>query len=158
MDYLNNPIKVYFCNQKKNKLTINIAKTEEDFLKCFEVMLALRPHLTLELYLFLINNMKAENYYLAFIEEKGKALSACGFRYLTTLFEGRYIYIDDLSTVKEARSKGYAGALFDFVVNKAKAEGLSAIHLDSGHQRFDAHRLYLNKGMKIVYHHFRLEL
>ena len=142
---MNNPIKVYFCKQIKKKLTINIAKTEEDFKKCFEVMLSLRPHLTLELYLSLINNMKAENYYLAFIEENGKVLSACGFRYLTTLFEGKYIYIDDLSTLPEARGKGYAGALFDYVVNEAKEKGLSAIHLDSGHQRFDAHRLYLNK-------------
>lgn len=139
-------------------MEIKIAETKEDFTKCFDVMQALRPHLTFNLFLTLLKSMKTENYYLAFIEENGKVVSACGFRYLTTLFEGNYIYIDDLSTLKEARGKGYASALFDFVVNKAKSEGLSAVHLDSGHQRFDAHRLYLNKGMKIVYHHFRIEL
>lgn len=139
-------------------MQIKIAQTKEDFLKCFDVMQALRPHLTPELLLELLPKMQAENYSLIFIEENGKAISACGFRYLTTLFDGRYIYIDDLSTLPEARGKGHAGALFDYVVEKSKAEGLKAVHLDSGHQRYDAHRLYLNKGMKIVYHHFRLEL
>lgn len=139
-------------------MEIKIAQTKEDYLKCFDVMQALRPHLTVESFLELTNKMKDENYTLLFVEEKDKGISACGFRYLTSLFDGRYIYIDDLSTLPEARGKGYAGALFDFVVEKAKSEDLKAVHLDSGHQRFDAHRLYLNKGMKIVYHHFRLEL
>jgi GNAT superfamily N-acetyltransferase len=139
-------------------MQIKTAQTNEDYLKCFDVMQALRPHLTVESFLELISKMKDENYILLFIEENNKAISACGYRYLTTLFDGRYIYIDDLSTLPEARGKGYAGALFDFVVEKAKSENLKAVHLDSGHQRYDAHRLYLNKGMKIVYHHFRLEL
>jgi GNAT superfamily N-acetyltransferase len=138
--------------------TIKIAETKEDFLKCFEVIHLLRPHLTLRVYLELLEQMKGENYFLAFAEEGEKAVSACGFRYLTTLFDGRYIYIDDLSTLAEARGNGHAGSLFDFVVEKAKAEGLSAVHLDSSHHRYDAHRLYLNKNMKIVYHHFRLAL
>lgn len=139
-------------------MEIKFAETEEDLKKCLEVIQALRPHLTLDQFLSLIPGMKKESYRLAFIEENGKAISACGFRYMTTFFEGKYIYIDDLSTLPEARGKGCAGALFDFVVEIAKVEGLPAVHLDSGHQRFDAHRLYLNKGMKIVYHHFRLEI
>jgi GNAT superfamily N-acetyltransferase len=145
-------------DKNKNFMQIKTAQTKEDFLKCFDVMQALRPHLTPELLLELLSKMQAENYTLIFIEENDKAISACGFRYLTTLFDGRYIYIDDLSTLLEARGKGHAGMLFDFVVEKAKSENLKAVHLDSGQQRFDAHRLYLNKGMKIVYHHFRLEL
>lgn len=139
-------------------MEIKIAQTKEDYLKCLRVLQALRPHLTADLLLELLPKMHIENYTLIFIEENGEAISACGFRYLTSLFEGRYIYIDDLSTLPEARGKGHAGILFDYVVSKAKAENLPAVHLDSGHQRFDAHRLYLNKGMKIVYHHFRLEL
>lgn len=139
-------------------MEIKTAQTQEDFLKCLEVMQALRPHLTAESFLDLVSKMKEESYTLIYIEDNGKAVSACGFRYLTTLFEGRYIYIDDLSTLPEARGKGHAGALFDYVVEKAKSEGLPAVHLDSGHHRYDAHRLYLNKKMKIVYHHFRLEI
>jgi len=139
-------------------MLIKTAQTNEDFLKCFDVMQALRPQLTPELFLDLLKKMKVENYSLIFIEENEKAISACGFRYLTSLFDGQYIYIDDLSTLPEARGKGHAGMLFDFIVEKAKAENLKAVHLDSGHQRFDAHRLYLKKGMKIASHHFKIEL
>jgi GNAT superfamily N-acetyltransferase len=139
-------------------MLIKTAQTKEDFLKCFDVIKVLRPHLTPELFLDLIQKMQVENYSLIFIEENEKAISACGFRYLTSLFDGQYIYVDDLSTLSEARGKGHAGMLFDFIVEKAKSENLKAVHLDSGHQRFDAHRLYLNKGMKIASHHFKLEL
>jgi len=139
-------------------MNIKNAETESDFIKCFEAIKALRPHLTVASFLSFIEEMKKETYTLIYIEENQIAVSVCGFRYLTTLFEGRYIYIDDLSTLPEGQGKGYAGKLFDYVVEKAKSEELPAVHLDSGHQRFDAHRLYLNKGMKIVYHHFRLEL
>jgi GNAT superfamily N-acetyltransferase len=53
-----------------------------------------------------------------------------------------------------SRGKGYAGKLLDFVEAEARAKGYKVVTLDSGHQRFDAHRLYLNKGFKIVAHHF----
>jgi hypothetical protein len=54
--------------------------------------------------------------------------------------------------------KGYAGALLDWVFEKAKELGCQQIHLDSGYQRHAAHRLYLNKKMKMVCHHFSKEI
>jgi len=84
--------------------------------------------------------------------------SFCGFRYVTMLHRGRSIYIDDLATLPQERGKGYGAALLKFVINKAKAEMLQSIHLDSGHQRYDAHRLYLNHGFKMTSHHFALDL
>ena len=35
---------------------------------------------------------------------------------------------------------------------------LDAVHLDSGHTRFDAHRVYLSHGFRISSHHFTLKL
>ncbi len=41
----------------------------------------------------------------------------------------------------------------------AKPEkGIKAIHPNSADHRYDAHRFYLNKKMKIIAHHFRLEV
>lgn len=139
-------------------MNVQFAESQSDVFKCFEAMNALRPHLTPNTFVDLVEKMRVEKYQLIYIEENNKVMAVCGFRYVTNLFESQHIYIDDLSTLPEARGKGYGGALFDFVVEKAKSEGLSAVHLDSGHQRHDAHRLYLNKKMKIVFHHFRLEL
>jgi ribosomal protein S18 acetylase RimI-like enzyme len=139
-------------------MQIKQAKEKEDFLKCWEVVHELRPHLDREQYLTLILYMIDEGYKLIFIEENGKAVSFCGYRLATMLHRGRSIYIDDLCTLPEARGKGHAKTLLDYVLKEAKKEELESIHLDSGHHRHDAHRLYLNFGFHITSHHFGMEL
>ena len=138
---------------------IKYATTQEDFLKCWNAISALRPMLTQEKYWKLIESMKTQSYQLLFIEEEsGEVPAVLGFRYLTMLYCGNIIYIDDLSTLPEARGKGYGNQLLDFVIDLAHRKNLDGVHLDSGHQRFDAHRLYLNKKFNITSHHFALNL
>ncbi len=139
-------------------MQIKLAKTDQDILKCQSVLLELRPHLALDTYLETVQSMLSEGYELAFIEENGQAVAAIGFRYLQFLFNGKHYYIDDLSTMPEARGKGYGGALLDFVAELGRSKGFATITLDSGHHRFDAHRLYLNKGFTISSHHFTKKL
>ena len=139
-------------------MEIKNAKTDEDILKCFKVLKELRPHLKEDSYLPLVKKMMTEGYILAYIEENNLAVAAVGFRYLLLLYNGTQYYIDDLSTLPESRGKGYGGKLLDYVTELARKEGFDAVTLDSGHQRFDAHRLYLNKGFKIVAHHFSKSL
>ena len=135
-------------------MKIQTAKTDSDILKCWLVVKELRPHLEEDKFLMRIKEMFSEGYQLAFIEENGKAVAAIGFRYENFLFCGKHFYIDDLSTLPEARGKGYGGMLLDFVAGLAKEKGFELITLDSGHHRHTAHRLYLNKGFAITSHHF----
>ena len=136
-------------------MKIQTAVSDQDILKCWKPLKELRPHLEEAGFLSLIKNMISEGYQLAFIEgEDGYALSAIGFRYLQFTFNGKHFYIDDLSTLPEARGLGHGGALVDHVIGLAKEKGYGYVTLDSGHQRFDAHRLYLNKGFTISSHHF----
>lgn len=137
---------------------IQEAKTDEDILKCWLAIRELRPHLQEETFLDTVKSLRQEGYRLAFIEESGKAVAAIGFRYLQFLFCGKHFYIDDLSTLPEARSKGYGSQLLDYVEDLAKKEGFEIITLDSGHHRHAAHRLYLNKGFTISSHHFTKKL
>ena len=134
------------------------AITKEELVKCFEVMKELRPHHSLESFLETMDQMKKEGYQLLYIEDEGKAVCAAGFRFTTTLYDGAIIDFDDFVTVADARKKGYAGILFDHMVSIAKEKNIKTIHLNSNHQRFDAHRFYLNKKMKIIAHHFRIEV
>jgi GNAT superfamily N-acetyltransferase len=135
-------------------MEIKIATTEEDILKCWDVIFVLRPHLKKEEFVSTVKEMFTEGYQLAYIEEDGKAASAIGFRYLQYLYNGKHIYIDDLVSLPETRGKGYAGMLLDYVADIARSKGYKYVTLDSGHQRHTAHRLYLNKGYSIVAHHF----
>jgi GNAT superfamily N-acetyltransferase len=133
---------------------IKIASTDADILKCLDVMLALRPHLQKDTFVATVQEIMKDGYQLAFIEEDGKVVSAVGYRHLNFLYNGKHIYIDDLSSLPEARGKGHAGKLLDFVIEIGQSKGYKFITLDSGYARNDAHRLYLNKGFIMSSHHF----
>ena len=140
-------------------MTIQIAETDTDILKCWKALKELRPHLVEDSFLATVKEMITEGYQLVFIEgEKDYAVSVIGFRYLQFTYNGKHFYIDDLSTLPEARGKGYAGILIDHVCHLAKQKGYHVVTLDSGHQRYNAHRLYLNKGFIIASHHFSKNL
>ncbi len=142
----------------KSHMEVNLAVADEDIWKCFLVLQALRPHLEKETYLQRIRSQQAQGYQLAFVGDSSTAFSAMGFRIMEMLYCGKFIYIDDLSTLPECRGKGYAGRLLDWVVQLAKEQGIGQIHLDSGHHRHTAHRLYLNKQFNIISHHFMREV
>ncbi|MCX6213970.1 GNAT family N-acetyltransferase [Spirosoma sp.] len=141
-----------------------IAHSDDDIRRCLPAMLALRGHLTPEQAFEQIRSQQAnERFVLAFIPAEDPAEPApavVGYRLMNFLYCGKTIYIDDLSTLPSARGKGYASALVDFVVDQARQSGCQCISLDSGQNpaRYDAHRLYLNKGFNITSHHFKLDL
>ncbi|MCW3087234.1 MAG: family N-acetyltransferase [Sediminibacterium sp.] len=140
-------------------MQIRTAQTDEEILMCWKALLELRPHLVEKTFLPILKEMISEGYQLAFIEgEHGYAISVIGFRYLQFTYNGKHFYIDDLSTLPEARGKGYGGLLLEYVCSLAKEKGYEYVTLDSGHQRHDAHRLYLNKGFTIASHHFSKKL
>ena len=64
--------------------------------------------------------------------------------------------MEDRVTGESARSLGYGGALFDWLVAESRAAGCKNFQLDSGVQRFAAHRFYLKHGMDITSHHFAM--
>ena len=134
------------------------ATTKAEVITCFEVMKKLRPHHTAESFVTTMEQMSKEGYQLICLEDNGKAVCVAGFRFTTTLYDGLIIDLDDFVTAASARGKGYAGVLFDHLVSIAKERSIKIIHLNSNHLRFDAHRFYLNKKMKIIAHHFRLEI
>jgi GNAT superfamily N-acetyltransferase len=135
-------------------MIIKIAKTEAEVQKCWDVFSLLRPHLTEEVFVETVIEMLSEGYQLAYIEVDGEVVSAVGFRYLQMLYNGKQIYIDDLTTSDKVRGKGYGTALLDYVIELAKANNYDCVTLDSGPTRHTAHRLYLNKGFQISSHHF----
>ncbi|MGI8609441.1 MAG: GNAT family N-acetyltransferase [Candidatus Dormibacteria bacterium] len=95
----------------------------------------------------------------SFSEGDDTAAAACaGFRVGHNTAWGHHVYIDDLSTRATARQQGHAGALLDWLFTEARRLGCEQLHLDSGHHRHDAHRVYLAHGMQISAHHFRADL
>jgi GNAT superfamily N-acetyltransferase len=92
----------------------------------------------------------------AFEEGESEAAAVAGFRTGHSIAWGHYLYIDDLSTLPDARRRGHGRALLDWLVVEGRRLGCEQLHLDSGVglDRADAHRLYLNAGLVIASHHF----
>jgi GNAT superfamily N-acetyltransferase len=122
-------------------------------------MMELRAHHTdRQKFVRQVQKQIKEGYRLAFLEAGGEVRAVAGYRFLELLFSGRTLYVDDLVTRAADRSLGFGGQLFDWLVAEARREKCQEFSLDSGVQRFAAHRFYLLKRMKISAHHFTLPL
>jgi GNAT superfamily N-acetyltransferase len=105
---------------------------------------------------------RAEGYRLVgiFEESAPHAVAVAGFRVGHMLAWGRFLYVDDLSTLPEARRRGYGMRLLEWLREEAERLGCDQLHLDSGvgSDRIDAHRLYFNAGLAITSFHFARQL
>jgi GNAT superfamily N-acetyltransferase len=97
-------------------------------------------------------------YRLVAVVASGRVEAVAGYRFGESLAWDSYLYVDDLVTDERARSKGHGKLLLDWLKREAAARGCRDLHLDSGVQRFEAHRFYLRERMDITSHHFRIGL
>ncbi|MBI3777314.1 MAG: GNAT family N-acetyltransferase [Gammaproteobacteria bacterium] len=139
-------------------MPIALAETEADIARCYPVMAELRPQLGAAEFATRVHKQQASGFQLAYLEESGEVRAVAGFRYLETLAWGKILYVDDLVAAQAQRSRGHGGKLFDWLVALAKQNDCDQFHLDSGVQRFGAHRFYLTRRMDIIAHHFALKL
>ena len=138
-------------------LGIQTASTEKQIRSCYRVMRQLRPHLTEEqAFVEQVQRQLATGYRLAYYQDEEEVRALAGFRFLEFLAWGRVLY-DDLVSDVATRKNGYGGKLLKWVIHQARDASCDQVHLDSGPQRHDAHRLYLNHGFKIIGHHFALD-
>ena len=139
--------------------TVTIATATEQIARCYNVMRELRPHIaSVESFIAQVQRQQQQGYLLAYLEAHNEIRAVAGYRFQEMLYHGRLLYVDDLVTRESDRSAGYGGKLFDWLVDQAQQHECDHFELDSGVQRFDAHRFYLMKRMKIASHHFSLPL
>ncbi|HEY6561384.1 MAG TPA: GNAT family N-acetyltransferase [Polyangiaceae bacterium] len=139
-------------------LHIRVAVSDAEVMACFPVMRELRPKLIEAEFLERVRRQEQERFQLAFVRDAHEVVAVAGYRFMEKLFSDRTLYVDDLVTRDTARSRGYGRALFHWLTERAHEHGCAILELDSGVQRFAAHRFYLRERMSIVSHHFALEL
>src|SRR3954471_2445902 len=99
-----------------------------------DALLALRPHFgDVEAVAARAEQQRAEGYRLAAVlaEDEPRSPAIAGFRIARNLAWGRHLYVDDLSTLPEARGRGYGAALMQWLIDRAREEGCAELHLDS---------------------------
>jgi len=80
---------------------------------------------------------------LAFLEFDGEVCAVAGYRFLESLFSGKISLRRHLVTREGDRSRGFGGELLDWLIKQAREHDCENLELDSGVERFDAHRFYL---------------
>lgn len=137
-------------------IEIKLAETPDQVRATHRVMSQLRSHLGEDAYVAQVAvQQREDNYHVVALFDDGVIRAVAGFRLATGLALGHYLYVDDLVSDAEVRSKGYGAALLAWMSDYGKQHGCTSVHLDSGVQRHDAHRFYLRERMDIVFYHFR---
>jgi GNAT superfamily N-acetyltransferase len=139
-------------------MSIKLVESELQILGCFPIISQLRPHLEQTNFVEQVRYQMKEGYQLAFLEVEKQAVAVAGFRISNCLASGKFLYIDDLVVDELKRSHSYGQQLFQWLIEYARNHNCKHLSLDSGVQRFAAHRFYLMQRMSITSHHFSMEL
>lgn len=137
---------------------IQLATTDQEALRCAATLKELRPQLDEAGFAALFQALRRDGYQLAFLTRDDEVCCVAGFRIASNLYLGKYLYVDDLITKSTHRSQGCGAAMLDWLRQHARQQQCQALHLDSGVQRYGAHRFYLTQGFDITSHHFEQRL
>lgn len=134
---------------------ISVAETDGEILATYAVMRQLRPALEREEYVAVVRGlMGREGYRVAALAEDGRVRAVAGYRFMEMLYCGRILYLDDLVTDREARSRGFGRQLLAWLRATARERGCAEVHLDSRLHRESAHRFYEREGFARTCYHF----
>lgn len=128
--------------------------TTDDIGKILPVFKELRPHRSEDEIRKLFPILLSEGYTVAFIGDEELAYSIIGFRIFNCIWSGKTLIVDDLSTLTSFKKNGYACLLFQWVKQYARDNNCEHLSLNSGFQRTDAYRFYLNQGLFVESLHF----
>ncbi|MBM7602703.1 GNAT superfamily N-acetyltransferase [Metabacillus crassostreae] len=130
----------------EESVLIKKLKNVKEWKAAFPVMKQLRTHLGEEEFLELIQEAsEKEHYQLLALYDKGKMVAVTGYMPMITLYNGKFIWVCDLVTDADSRSRGYGETLLNYVHKWSKENGFDMVSLSSGLQRIDTHRFYENK-------------
>ena len=143
----------------EENVSIIAARTDHQIIQTRGVMLQLRPGISVDAYLPTVRRMmESDGYRLAAVVEQDVVRAVAGYRYMEMLYCGKIMYVDDLNTDPQCRSKGYGKLLMDWLKNEAKVNGCVELHLDTGVHREQTHRFYFRERLTINCYHFRASL
>ena len=118
------------------------------------VLRELRPHLTAESLAAVYAEGHPQGLRFTAAYDGDSCVGVAGWRVIACTHRIRKLYVDDLVTTAASRSGGVGHALLAGLTGRARAAGCTAVDLDSGVQRHDAHRFYFRERMQISSHHF----
>ena len=140
-------------------MEVKLASSDVELLLIAPVLLELRTHFeNTEDLIAQIKRQQQDGYQLAYVISDDEVLCVAGFIVAHKLAWDKHVYVDDLITSASNRSTGAGKCMIDWLKQYCKEQQCTQLHLDSGVQRFAAHKFYLREGFVISSHHFSMNL
>lgn len=89
--------------------------------------------------------MKQNGYKLFALYNENRIVALTGVGLQVNFYNKKYVFVYDLVTDEDHRSKGYGYRLLSYIDKWAKTNGAEFVALESGIQRTNAHRFYEEK-------------
>ncbi|ELZ09186.1 MULTISPECIES: GNAT family N-acetyltransferase [Natrialba] len=124
------------------KTKVHELETEAEWLGAFPVMSQLRTHLNEDSYLDYLREMTDDGYRLFAVSVDDEIVSLAGVGIQVNMYYGRHVWVYELVTDADHRSKGHGMKLLSFIEDWAEERNCELVALSSGLQREDAHRFY----------------
>jgi GNAT superfamily N-acetyltransferase len=112
-------------------VTIRELESDREIGEAFALMASLRERVRKETFLAEVRRQQVEGYRLFGGFDGARLVCLAGVRRSHTLSRGEHLFVDDLVTFAEDRGKGRGAEMIGWLAERARAEGLSRIYLDS---------------------------
>ena len=108
----------------------------------YEVLSQLRVNLSFKEFDDLVYDMRHMDYKMIGLFERGTLITFAGVSVQTNFYHKRHLFVFDLVTDENYRSKGYGKEMLDYLEVYAKTAMCENIVLSSGFEKEDAHKFY----------------
>jgi len=127
---------------------MKIVETEQELRACYPVMKELRPHLASEdAFVAQIMRMREQQYRILAVWEGDEVVALAGYRYQENTVYGRFLYVDDLVSAEQHRSRRWGAQLLARLTEFAEQAQCVRLVLDTGLTNGLAQRFYFREGL-----------
>ena len=123
-----------------------IKVNESNLLDTFSLISQLRTDLSENEYQDSFKTMQAEGYQMIALVEDNSIKALAGFTIQTNFYNKKHLFLYDLVTDSEVRSKSYGNKMMKHLEEIASDNACKYVALESGLVRLDAHRFYEDKN------------
>ncbi|MDP1540131.1 MAG: GNAT family N-acetyltransferase [Moraxellaceae bacterium] len=139
-------------------MDIRIATTAAEFSACYQVMRELRNQFDSDTFVDWVHEQANQGYVLVYIAGPSGPVSVAGYRVRESLAWGRYLQVEDITTLAAYRSKRMGSALAKWLINQAQQEGCQSVHVDSPLGAEQLQRFCERQGFQVSAQHYSLVL
>jgi GNAT superfamily N-acetyltransferase len=133
-------------------------KSLEEMFAAFDVLSNMYPDMNRAEYEAVLPERVKNGYRMVGVFDGDTCVCSAGFWISYRFYCGKFIQLDNMVTVPDARSKGVGKLVVDFIKSLGKSESCQKVLIDTYVENYSAHRFFLREGFIIRGYHLNYEI